>query len=179
MRDLHGRVAVVTGGASGIGFGLARRFAQEGMKVVIADIERAALDEAVADLRQGGADVIAVPTDVSRAESVEALARQAFDAYGDVHILCNNAGVTTRGASAETPATWEYSLQDWEWVLGVNLMGVVHGIRSFLPRMLAHGREGHIVNTASINGLVTISGAPYGVSKFGVVRISEGLYYEL
>ena len=179
MREFAGKVAVVTGGASGIGFGLAERFAQEGMKVVLADVEQPALDEAVATLRRGGHDVIGVQTDVRRAESVEALAQRTLDAYGKVHIVCNNAGVTTRGASGENPATWEFSLRDWDWVLGVNLMGAVHGVHAFLPIMLAQNEEGHIVNTGSINGLVTFSGAPYGVSKFGVVRLSEGLYLEL
>jgi NAD(P)-dependent dehydrogenase (short-subunit alcohol dehydrogenase family) len=179
MRDFAGKVAVVTGGASGIGFGLAERFAQEGMRVVLADVEQPALDEAVAQLRGRGHDALGVQTDVRKAESVEALAQRAVDAFGKVHILCNNAGVTTLGTARENPATWEFSLRDWDWVLGVNLMGVVNGVRAFLPIMLQQDEEGHVVNTASINGLVTVSGAPYGVSKFGVVRLSEGLYLEL
>lgn len=179
MREFTGRVAVVTGGASGIGFGLAERFAQEGMKVIVADIEQPALDEAVARLRERGHDATGVPTDVRSAESVAALARRAIEAYGKVHVLCNNAGVTTRGAATDNPTTWEFSLRDWDWVLGVNLMGVVHGLHAFVPLMLAQNEEGHIINTGSINGLVTVSGTPYGVSKFGVVRLSEGLYLEL
>jgi NAD(P)-dependent dehydrogenase (short-subunit alcohol dehydrogenase family) len=179
MREFMGKVAVVTGGASGIGFGLAERFAQEGMRVVVADVEQPALEEAVADLRERGHDVLGVQTDVRKAESVEELAKRAVDTYGKVHIVCNNAGVTTIGGSAANPATWEFSLRDWDWVLGVNLMGVVHGVRAFLPIMLQQNEEGHVVNTGSINGLVTVSGAPYGVSKFGVVRLTEGLYLEL
>ena len=174
MREFEGKVAVVTGAASGIGRGLAERFAAEGMKVVLADVEDEALDVAVRELRQQEYDVLGVRTDVSSAQSVEDLAKRALEAYGKVHILCNNAGV-----AAGAPSTWEYTIEDWDWVLGVNLMGVVHGLRSFVPLMLDQDEEGHIVNTASVWGLVSRGGALYGVSKFAVVRLTEGLYYDL
>lgn len=174
MREFDGKVAVVTGAASGIGFGLASRFAQEGMKVVLADVEDDALDAAVQTLRQQERDVIGVRTDVSKAADVEALARRTLEQYGKVHILCNNAGV-----AAGAPSTWEYTASDWEWVLGVNLMGVVHGVRVFTPIMLDQDEEGHIVNTSSVWGLVSRGGTLYGVSKFGVTRLTEGLYYDL
>jgi NAD(P)-dependent dehydrogenase (short-subunit alcohol dehydrogenase family) len=174
MKQLRDRVAVVTGGASGIGRGMAARFAAEGMRLVLADVEPEPLDRAVAELRQGGASVLAVNCDVSRPESVEALAERAYDHFGAVHVLCNNAGVAGGGGLA----TWESSLDDWGWVLGVNLMGVVHGIRSFVPRMLAEGSEGHVVNTASMAGLIP-GGGIYGVSKHGVVSLSESLWNEL
>ncbi len=174
MREFAGKVAVVTGAASGIGRGLAERFAHEGMKVVLADVEQDALDAAVKDLRQQGREVIGVVTNVARAEEVEALARRAVETYGGVHILCNNAGV-----AAGAPSVWEHTLKDWEWVIGVNLMGVVHGLHSFLPIMLAQDEEGHVVNTASVWGLVTRGSAVYGVTKFAVVRLTEGLYYDL
>ena len=132
MREFAGKVAVVTGGASGIGLGLATRFAQEGMKVVLADIEEPVLEAAVTRLRQQELDVLGVVTDVSKAESVEALARETLAAYGKVHVLCNNAGV-----GGPTGLIWDMTVKDWQWTLGVNLWGVVHGVRTFLPIMLA------------------------------------------
>ena len=175
MQDFEGRVAVVTGAASGIGRALAGRFATAGMRVVLADIEEAALQQAAAELLDGGAEVLAVPTDVSRAESVEALAQRTLDAFGGVHVVCNNAGV----GGANT-ASYRTTLADWEWTLGVNLWGVIHGVRTFLPIMLERGEEGHVVNTASTAGLVPLAGnAVYGVSKYGVVALSEALYLEL
>ncbi|HEX6607659.1 MAG TPA: SDR family NAD(P)-dependent oxidoreductase [Chloroflexia bacterium] len=174
MKDFTGKVAVVTGAASGIGRALADRGAQEGMKVVLADIEQSALDRAAAEIAATGAAVLAVRTDVSKAEDVDALARKAVDTFGGVHLLFNNAGV-----GAGTTA-WGSSLRDWEWVLGVNLWGVIHGLHSFVPLMLSQGGEGHIVNTASIAGLVSGPGlAAYKVSKHGVVSLSETLYAEL
>lgn len=172
MRAFQGRVAVVTGAASGIGFGLAERFVAEGMKVVLADVERAALAAADEKLRGAGATTLPVVTDVSDWKAMEALATQAFDTFGEVHVLCNNAGV-----SAGARSLWEHSLEDWRWVFGVNLWGVIHGIRAFVPRMLAHGREGHIVNTASVAGLMSGWGI-YGVSKHAVVSLSETLYQQ-
>ncbi|MEE9284693.1 MAG: SDR family NAD(P)-dependent oxidoreductase [Dehalococcoidia bacterium] len=175
MKDLKGKVAVITGAASGIGRALAQRSAGEGMKVVLADVEEEALATAERELKAGGATALAVRTDVSRAEDVEALAQKAFDAFGGVHLLCNNAGVGSAAA-----AVWEDTLADWEWVMGVNLWGVIHGIRTFVPRMLAQDTEGHIVNTASVAGLV--SGpwlGVYKVTKHGVVSLSETLYHEL
>ncbi|MEV5354944.1 SDR family NAD(P)-dependent oxidoreductase [Streptomyces sp. NPDC052693] len=174
MKELRGRVAVVTGGASGIGHALAQRFIAEGMKVVIADIEEKALDEAVASLGAGGAQVHGVRTDVSRAEDVEALARATLDRFGGVHVVCNNAGVESGAPFLDIP------LSTWEWVLKVNFWGVLHGCRTFLPLLKEQG-EGHIVNTASTaafaTGLPTF--APYSVSKFAVHALSENLDIEL
>lgn len=177
LDDLKGRVAVVTGAASGIGLGLATRFAREGMRLVLSDIDAAGLETAAVGLRQAGADVVAVRTDVSSSEAVERLAECAYEAFGRVHLLCNNAGIVPSGRFRPV---WEYPVEDWNWSLGVNLMGVVHGIRSFVPRMLAGGEPGHVVNTASIAGLS--SGAyspPYGAAKHGVVRLSEALFASL
>ena len=167
-------VAVITGAASGVGRGLAERFAAEDMKVVLADVETEPLAKLEADLCAKGATVLTVKTDVSNATEVENLAAQTLDAFGAVHILCNNAGVVC------SRPVWEHALADWEWVLGVNLWGVIHGIRAFVPRMLAQGDECHIVNTASILGLVGGSGEGiYKVSKHGVVVLSETLAAEL
>ena len=157
-------VAVITGAASGIGRGMAKRFAAEGMSVVLADIEVEPLAKLETDLRATGATVLAVRTDVSNADDVENLAVQTLDTFGAVHILCNNAGVVC------SRPIWEHTLADWEWVLGVNLWGVVHGIRAFVPRMLTQETECHIVNTASILGLVRGPGEGiYKVSKHAVV----------
>ena len=167
-------VAVITGAASGIGCGLAERFAAEGMRVVIADVEEEPLAELEADLKAKGASVLVVRTDVSNAAEVENLAVRTLDTFGAVHILCNNAGVVC------SRPIWEHTLADWEWVLGVNLWGVIHGIRAFVPRMLAQGDTCHIVNTASILGLVGGGGEGiYKVSKHGVVVLSETLADEL
>ncbi len=167
-------VAVITGAASGIGKGLAQRFAAEDMKVVLADVEEGPLTELAANLEAQGADVLIVKTDVSNAAEVENLAHQTLDTFGAVHLLCNNAGVVC------SRPIWEHTLADWEWVLGVNLWGVIHGIRAFVPRMLAQGDTCHIVNTASILGLVGGSGEGiYKVSKHGVVVLSETLADEL
>ena len=175
MREFEGRVAVVTGAASGIGRGLARRFAEEGMRVVLADVERDALEAAASGLRETGADVLAVETDVASAKSVEALAERAYEAFGAVHVLCNNAGVGGGRGPVE-----EATLADWAWILGVNLEGVIHGVRAFVPRMLDGGEEGHVVNTSSFAGLAaTPFNAVYGVSKAGVVALTESLYLEL
>jgi NAD(P)-dependent dehydrogenase (short-subunit alcohol dehydrogenase family) len=175
MRTFQDRVAVITGAASGIGRGLARRCVDEGMKVVLADIEEAALMETEAELRALGAPVLAVVTDVSQARDVELLAQKTLDAYGAVHLLCNNAGVGV------VRSVWESTLADWQWVLGVNLWGVIHGLRVFVPIMLKQDTECHIVNAASIAGLVVGPGSSstYNVSKHGVVALSETLYYEL
>jgi NAD(P)-dependent dehydrogenase (short-subunit alcohol dehydrogenase family) len=173
MRDLKGRVAVVTGAASGIGRAMAARFAQAGMKVVLADVEAQPLAEAREALARGGAEAIAIATDVSKSEDVEALARQTREAFGAAHVLCNNAGVGVAGLS------WEIPVSDWAWCFGVNLWGVVHGVRSFVPAMIAQG-EGHVVNTASIAGLLTGPAlAPYYATKHAVVALSECLHHEL
>jgi NAD(P)-dependent dehydrogenase (short-subunit alcohol dehydrogenase family) len=175
MRTFQDRVAVITGAASGIGRGLARRCAREGMKVVLADIEAAALAETEDELRALGAPVLGVVTDVSQAHEVELLAEKTLDAFGAIHLLCNNAGVGV------VRSVWESTLADWEWVLGVNLWGVIHGVRVCVPIMLGQDSECHIVNTASIAGLVVGPGSAssYNVSKHGVVALSETLYYEL
>lgn len=175
MQDLTGKVAVVTGGASGIGRAMAEQFAREGMKLVLSDIEEAALESTAAALRGAGAEVKAVRTDVSVAAEVESLAQKAYAEFGAVHVLCNNAGVAPEGAPV-----WMRSLDTWNWVLGVNLYGVIHGIQSFVPRMLAGGQEGHVVNTASLAGLTAGSMiGPYFVSKHAVVALSETLYLDL
>jgi len=173
METVQGKVAVVTGGASGIGRAMATRFAAEGMKVVLADIEKSALDDAVAALTASGAEAIGVPTDVADAGSVEALRDAAVAHFGTVHVLCNNAGVGTGGLS------WEQSIEDWNWVLGVNLWGVIHGIRAFMPVLLEQG-EGHVVNTASMAGLCSppMMGI-YNVTKHSVVTLSETMFGEL
>jgi NAD(P)-dependent dehydrogenase (short-subunit alcohol dehydrogenase family) len=173
MDALSGRTAVVTGAASGIGLALAERFAAEGMSVVMADFDQARLEEAASRLVENG-DVLAVRVDVSSFDDVERLADRTAERFGDVHLLCNNAGVQMLG-----PA-WELELAEWRWLLGVNLWGVIHGIRAFLPAMVEHGSSAHVVNTASVGGLVVFPGmAMYAASKAGVIAISEALYHDL
>ncbi len=185
MREFEGKVAVVTGAASGMGRAFAEKFALEGMKVVLADYEEAALEKAVLALRQREFEVMGVVADVSSAGAVDELARRTIDAFGKVHILCNNAGVVAdselgRLGWGEGKAVWEQSLKDWHWVMGVNFFGVVNGIHAFVPGMLAHGEEGHIVNTASIAGLTSGPGLPiYSASKHAVVRLTEALHAQL
>jgi len=174
LDDLAGRTAVVTGAASGIGRALADRFALEGMRVVLADIESEALHKAVTELRQRGHSVMGVDTDVSNEESVAKLAQEATTAFGKVDVVCNNAGVL----GGRTGRVWEATLNDWQWVMGVNFWGVVHGVRTFVPLLLEQNEPAHIVNTASIAGLVP-GGSVYGVSKHAVVALSEVLYTQL
>jgi NAD(P)-dependent dehydrogenase (short-subunit alcohol dehydrogenase family) len=174
MEQLEGRVAVVTGAASGIGRALIDRFAQAGMKVVLADVEEEALAKAEAEVQSTGAETLAVVTDVSKRSSVDALADAVDERFGATHVLCNNAGV-----SGGMGALWETTDKDWAWVLGVNLMGVVHGIQAFVPRMVERAEPGHVVNTASVLGLATGGGSIYGVSKHAVTRLTEGLWYDL
>jgi NAD(P)-dependent dehydrogenase (short-subunit alcohol dehydrogenase family) len=174
MQEFTGRVAVVTGAASGIGLGLARRFAREGMRVVLADVEEEPLRRAHAELEDTGAEALAVVANVRDLASVESLADQAYERFGAVNVLCNNAGVSGGGGFL-----WETTAQDWEWVLGVNLLGVVHGIRAFVPRMIEGGEPGHIVNTSSVLGLSSGPGSIYGVSKHAVTRLTEGLHHDL
>lgn len=176
MQEFNGRVAVVTGAASGIGYAMAGRFAAEGMRVALADIHGPSLDAAAERLRNAGAMVLAQQTDVSDAGAVEALAERVYGEWGAVHVLCNNAGV-----ALQQGAVWEHSLESWRWITGINYWGVVHGVRSFVPRMLAKGEPGHVVNTASMAGMIagSIGGGPYAATKHAVVAISESLYGEL
>jgi NAD(P)-dependent dehydrogenase (short-subunit alcohol dehydrogenase family) len=174
MHDLAGKTAFVTGGASGIGLALGRALAEAGMKVMLADIETDALAVAVESLRNVGPDARGVTCDVADPRSLERAAQAAYEAFGNVHVVCNNAGVAGGGGIDNI------SLDTWRWVLDVNLMGVVHGIRTFLPHIRAHGEGGHVVNTASLAGLVSGLGfGPYTASKFAVVAMSEGLAMQL
>ncbi|MBT1510187.1 SDR family NAD(P)-dependent oxidoreductase [Bradyrhizobium sp. SRL28] len=174
MRELAGKTAFVTGGAAGIGLALGRAFAQAGMKVMLADIETDALQAAVKSLQEISPDISGTICDVADAASVERAAKASFDAFGHVHVVCNNAGVAAGGGIDDI------SLDNWRWVIDVNLMGVLHGIKSFLPHIRAHGEGGHIVNTASMAGMQTGLGfSPYGATKFAVVSMSEGLSLQL
>ena len=174
MRELAGKTAFVTGGAAGIGLALGRAFAQAGMKVMLADIEADVLDAAVKSLQQISPDVRGTICDVADATSVERAAQASFDAFGKVHVVCNNAGVAAGGGIDHL------SLDNWRWVIDVNLMGVLHGIKSFLPHIRGHGEGGHIVNTASMAGMHPGLGfSPYHASKFAVVGMSEGLAAQL
>ncbi|HEV3367603.1 MAG TPA: SDR family NAD(P)-dependent oxidoreductase [Acidimicrobiales bacterium] len=177
MRDLTGRVAVVTGGAGGIGRAMGERFAREGMKVVLADVEEGALVTATEKLRAEGVEATGVVCDVADYASVERLRDAALERYGAVHLLCNNAGI---GAGAEG-ALWEHELNDWRWAFNVNVYGVIHGINAFVPTMISSGAEGHIVNTSSGNGGVSpLRGTPqYAVTKAAVVTLTECLYAQL
>lgn len=171
MRDLEGKTAVVTGAASGIGRSLARRFVAEGMRVVVADVEADALAVTVVELGDAG---FGVPTDVTSRDDVEQLAARAYEAFGTVDLLCNNAGVFQGGL------LWECSDADFQWTLGVNLWGILHGIRAFVPLMLAAGTEGHVVNTISMAGLATTPfSGPYDVSKFAAMAATECLAHDL
>jgi NAD(P)-dependent dehydrogenase (short-subunit alcohol dehydrogenase family) len=174
---LAGRVAVVTGGASGIGRAMGERFAAEGMHVVLGDVEAPALDATVAELRGRGLDVTGVTTDVADYDSVVALRDAALSAHGGVHVLCNNAGV---GAGAEG-RMWDHELNDWRWALGVNVWGVIHGIKAFLPGMVERGEPGHVVNTSSGNGgIAPLPSTPiYALTKSAVVTLSESLHAQL
>jgi NAD(P)-dependent dehydrogenase (short-subunit alcohol dehydrogenase family) len=174
MQNLSGKTVFVTGGASGIGLALSRAFGAAGMKVMLADIEADALAAAVETLHHSGSDARGVICDVADPASIERAANASHEAFGNVHVVCNNAGVG--GGSGID----DISLDTWRWVLDVNLMGVVHGIRTFLPHIRAHGEGGHIVNTASMAGMNSGLGfSPYSASKFAVVNISEGLATEL
>lgn len=174
MHDLEGKVAVVTGGAGGIGRGMANRFAASGMKVVLVDNNRERLDQAAAEMAEHGATVLGVPTDVTQIEDVRALAQRVLDEFGAVHVVCNNAGINTANVSI-----WEIPIEDWHAVIDVNLKGVLHGVHVFTPIMMEQD-EGHIVNTASAAGLGSRPGIqPYVVTKSGVVALTEGLHHEL
>jgi len=175
MESLDGKVAVVTGAASGIGLAMAREFADRGMRLVLSDIEPAALKAAGDALRARGADAIEAVADVRDEAQVRALADRAYERFGVVHVVCNNAGVA---APLMRAPAWETSLQDWRWMIDVNFMGVLHGVRAFVPRMLAGGQAGHVVNTASVAGLLTAAN-PYSVSKHAVSCLTEGLRKDL
>ena len=174
MKQFSGRTAVITGAASGIGLELARRAAAEGMNLVLADIEAGRLDGAAASLNLPAERLLLQKTDVSREDDIAALADAAFARFGGVHLLCNNAGVGL------TRVSWELTTADWEWVLGVDLWSVIHGVQHFVPRMLKQAEGGHVVNTSSVAGLLSTPGmAAYNVAKHGVVTLSETLYGEL
>lgn len=176
MRDFEGRVAVVTGAASGIGLGMVEAFAEAGMKVVLSDVRADALEAATKTLRDRGATVEPVVTDVRDPAAVQELADRALEVFGAVHVLCNNAGVASSNS-----LLWEAPLEEWDWHLGTMVMGTVHGLRSFVPILLEQGEEGHVVNTASMGGLITgsHSEAVYMTAKHGVVALSEGLQDQL
>ena len=179
MREFEGKTAVVTGAASGMGYAFAERFAAEGMNVVLADIETDALNAAVVRLEQQERNVIGVEVNTMRRETLENLRDQALDRFGKIHVLCNNAGVTSRqDAGIGAFPVWEVPDSTWEWVMGVNFWGVLYGVQVFVPHMLEHGEEGHIVNTSSVMGLVP-SGSAYGVAKHGVLTLTEGLWHHL
>ena len=175
MKEFKDKVAVITGAASGIGRGIANRAVKEGMKVVLADIEAEPLAQAEKELKSLGATVLPVLVDVSKAEDVEILAQKTLDAFGEVHLLCNNAGIAPFGVS------WEGTLSDWKWIMDVNLWGVIHGTRTFIPIMLQQDTDCHIVNTASLSGLMAneIGQGMYIATKFGVVGLTEIISKEL
>ncbi len=175
MEELQGKVAVVTGAASGIGYALCERFGAEGMRVVMADVAPDRLEEAARKVGEAsGAEVLGVLADVTRWEDVERLAASAFDRFGAVHLLCNNAGVQRDGLA------WEFPLEEWEWIVGVNLWGTVYGVKAFVPRMIERGEEAHIVNTASLGGLIAFPRiAMYTAAKAGVIGLSESLRHDL
>jgi len=173
VQELHGKVAVITGGGSGIGRSLAHAFAAQGMKVVLADVNEVSMRAVEAELAEGGTEVLPVVCDTSLEANVHALAQATLDRFGAAHLLCNNAGVAGKGDP------WSGPMSSWDWVIGINLYGVIHGIRAFLPIMQDQG-EGHIVNTASMAGLIALPGAAaYNATKTAVVAISEGLFLEL
>jgi NAD(P)-dependent dehydrogenase (short-subunit alcohol dehydrogenase family) len=177
MKDLNGKVAVITGGAGGIGRAMGERFAQEGMKLVLADLKQEALDETVTEMRSQGIDVIGVATDVSKLESVEALRDATLDHFGKVHVVCNNAGV----ASGAHGALWEHEINDWRFAFSVHVYGVINGINAFVPTLLAQNEEAHIINTTSNNGgFSPIAMSPtYATCKAAVVTLSECLWGQL
>ncbi|WP_269620587.1 SDR family NAD(P)-dependent oxidoreductase [Zhongshania sp. BJYM1] len=178
MQEFSGKTIVVTGGASGVGFALCNRFGKEGMNVVVADIEQKALDKAVDTLKSSGINAIGVVTDVTSPASVENLAAKAYESFGNVHVLCNNAGVGVKEADRKI---WALSANDWNWGYSVNVMGIANGIRAFVPKMLAAGLEGHIINTTSFNGgCIAFPTTPiYASSKAAVTSLTEVLYAQL
>ena len=175
MKNFEGKTAVITGAASGIGKSLAEKFAKENMQVVLADIEEEALEKTVENLRQYQHRVIGIKTDVLVEDSIKELFAKAKEEYGNIHILCNNAGI---GANSGNKAIWEIDKNDWDWVMGVNYQAVLHGLQTFIPHMLEHGEEGHVVTTVSLAGLMPGAGT-YGVSKHAVMALTEALSRDL
>jgi NAD(P)-dependent dehydrogenase (short-subunit alcohol dehydrogenase family) len=177
VQDLPGKVAVVTGGAGGIGRALGERFATEGMKVVLADVDESALEGVVKELRDRDLDVIGVPTDTSSLESVEALRDATLDAHGAVHLVCNNAGIP----SGSDGHQWEHHVNDWRWAFDVNVFGIIHGINAFVPTLVEQGGPGHVVNTTSSNGTFypLYNSAVYATTKSAVTTITECLWGQL
>ena len=174
MQSVNGKVAVITGGASGIGLAMAERFGHEGAKLVIADIQTDAIDRAVSSLAAKGFETIGVRTDVAKFSDLEALAQATLDRFGKVHVLVNNAGVSITGP------TWKMSLDDWRWVLDVNFWGIVHGVKAFTPILVEQKEPAHIVNTASLASFVGIGEhSPYCASKAAGLSISQSLRSEL
>jgi NAD(P)-dependent dehydrogenase (short-subunit alcohol dehydrogenase family) len=173
MKTLEGRVAAVTGAASGLGRAMALAFAAEGMHAALADVDEPGLKSTLNEVQSRGVRAFAMRVDVSRYQEVESFCSKAIAQFGATHVVCNNAGVSPLGA------VWENTLADWQWILGVNLWGVIHGVRAFVPRLLAQG-EGHVVNTASVAGLISPPGmGAYNVTKHAVVALSESLYHDL
>ena len=173
MKMLEGKVAAVTGAASGLGRAMALAFAGEGMHAALADVDEPGLNDTLNEVQSRGVRAFAMRVDVSRYQEVESFCSKAIAQFGATHVVCNNAGVSPLGA------VWENTLADWQWILGVNLWGVIHGVRAFVPRLLAQG-EGHVVNTASVAGLISPPGmGAYNVTKHAVVALSESLYHDL
>ena len=175
MKEFEGKTAIVTGAASGIGLGLAEKFAKERMQVVMADVEEEALNKAVEKLKKHQYRVMGISADVLIQESMKELFDKSVEAYGNIHILCNNAGI---GANSGNKAIWEINKTDWDWSLGVNFYGVLHGLQTFVPHMIDHGEEGHIVTTVSLAGLLPGAGT-YGVSKHAALALTQGLNRDL
>ena len=176
MQDFKGKTAVVTGAASGIGFALAERFGEAGMQVVLADIEKKALKDAVARLEDRKIKVLGVVTNAMDEQSVHALAEKSIAEFGKVHVLCNNAGVTSVAAALNP--IWELPAKEWDWIMGVNFYGALYGLQAFVPHMVEHGESGHVVNTASGAALLPAQG-PYGISKHALLCLTEQLYFDL
>ena len=175
MKEFQGKTAVITGGAGGLGFAFAKKFADTRMNVVLADIEDAALQKAVAYFEERQQPVLGVVTDTMRRDSIDQLLEQSLSKFGKVHVLCNNAGVVNGGPPAPV---WALPDVDWDWVMGVNFYGVLYGLQTFVPHMLEHGESGHIINTASVAAFLP-GGGPYEVSKQGVIHLSEALQQDL
>ncbi|SVA94236.1 uncharacterized protein METZ01_LOCUS147090 [marine metagenome] len=176
MKNFNGKTAVITGAASGIGLSMAKKFAKEGMNVILSDIDKDSLEVSVEKLKQNKYNVSGITANVIDKNSLERLFENTVERYGNIHILCNNAGVTSDPSGK---AIWEIEKQDWDWIMGVNFYGVLNGLQTFVPHMIEHGEYGHIVNTASLVGFVPISKDPYGISKSSTVALTEYLSLDL